>query len=138
MNPLAMDRSASRTSAAVALVGQLVRFGLVGGLAAAVHGGLFIGFVALGLPGYLANAFAFALAFIISYLGHSRWTFPDAGRSGRLAGFGLTTALGFLLNSGFAIILVDVMKVPAWVAALPMIAVTPLVVFVLLKTRVFS
>ena len=59
-------------------------------------------------------------------------------RGGRLGRFGLTTAAGFLLNSGFAIVIVDLMGLPAWLAALPMIAVTPLVVFALLKTRVFS
>lgn len=138
MIPPAMDMSAPQVSGIRLLAGQFVRFGLVGILAAGVHGGLFMGLVALGLPGYVANAIAFALAFVVSYLGHSRWTFRDAGRSGRLGRFGLTTAAGFLLNSGFAIVIVDLMGLPAWLAALPMIAVTPLVVFALLKTRVFS
>src|SRR5690606_22189813 len=134
----AMDRPASQIPRIRLLAAQFARFGLVGILAAGVHGGLFIGLVALGLPGYVANAIAFAIAFIVSYLGHSCWTFRDAGRSGRLGRFGLTTAAGFLLNSGFAIVIVDLMDMPAWLAALPMIAVTPIVVFVLLKTRVFS
>jgi len=120
------------------LAAQFARFGLVGILAAAVHGGLFIALVALGLAGYLANALAFALAFIVSYLGHSHWTFADAARGGRLGRFGLTTAFGFVLNSVFAIVIVDLMSMPAWLAALPMIGLTPLVVFFLLKTRVFS
>ena len=121
---------------------QLVRFGFVGAVAAALHSSLFVLFVHIGMSGVVANSFAFLCSFSISYAGHSRWTFKttngDRGGFGRFSRFGVTTAIGFMLNTLFAFIIVDTLGMSAWVAAILMVTATPAVVFLLLKLWVFA
>ncbi len=120
---------------------QLMRFGFVGAVAAALHSSLFVLFVRVGMSGVVANTFAFLCSFFVSYAGHSRWTFQaiegDRSGLGRFGRFGLTTAVGFMLNTLFAFIIVDALGMSAWVAAILMITATPAVVFLLLKLWVF-
>lgn len=65
---------------------QIMRFGIVGLVAAAVHFGIVVAFVQtwLILP-LIANIFGFAIAFQVSYWGHRCWTFAGNGPAHRVA-----------------------------------------------------
>lgn len=78
-----------------------VRFGLVGGLATGTYyllGFLFVTILAWPLlPG---NALAYAISFLVSYLGQSRWTFSARGQNGkRLVKFAAAQIIGLGLNT---------------------------------------
>lgn len=87
---------------------QIVRFIVVGCLAAAVH---WSGVVCLvsqwGLLPALANVPAWLLALAVSFAGHHRWTFADQHAAlGRSAGrFFLVSAAGFAVNEGAYVLL---------------------------------
>ena len=62
------------------LARRWVRFGMVGGAASLSYILLGLLFVNLwGMPVLAGNALAYALSFIVSYLGQSLWTFQVAG-----------------------------------------------------------
>lgn len=79
---------------------QLLRFGLVGTLSTVVH--IVIGTILIqsGSPPLIANAFAFATAFLVSFVGHLGYSFadqePEPARA--LWRFGLIAVGGFLCN----------------------------------------
>lgn len=76
-------------------------FLVVGGCAAVTHGAVLAGLARIMRP-ELANAIGFLVAFSVSFVGHSRLTFPDpsapAGQG--LLRFGITSLAGFVLNEG--------------------------------------
>ena len=59
------------------MVRQILKFGLVGGLATGVH--MVIGFLLIhaGWPVLIANGAAFIMAFLVSLAGHLGFTFAD-------------------------------------------------------------
>jgi putative flippase GtrA len=95
-----------------------VRFLLVGGLATFTH--LVVAtIIVLTLPDLSAlavNTVAFVVAFFVSYLGHSRYTF---GARGSLIRFLTTSLSGFALNTSLVWILTlaDVPKLGAIIVA---------------------
>ena len=78
-----MDDVAAR---AVSGIRQLSLFCAVGATAAAVHYAVVLTLVPLGLAALLSNVVGFLTAFLVSYRGHSAWTFPSQpGRRRRAA-----------------------------------------------------
>lgn len=62
-----------------------VRFGLVGAIATGTYyllGFLFVSI--LDWPLFRGNALAYAISFLVSYLGQSKWTFEARGKQGRM------------------------------------------------------
>ena len=85
----------------IGLVAELLRFGFVGGLASAVHfvvATLLFWYTSGGI--FAANAVAFAVAFVVSFVGHRRLTFrasqPDTQSLPR---FAAVAAGGFVVNN---------------------------------------
>jgi len=83
---------------------RLLRFGIIGASAAAIH---YLTVVVLvetsGIAPLLANVAGFALAFWCSFFGHRYWTFGDhqvASEQNSARRFLLTALLGFALNEG--------------------------------------
>lgn len=79
---------------------RLLRFGVVGVVAALVHLAVFAGVVyGFAVRPLVGNVLAFLCAFGVSYRGQSGWTFADraAGRWG-VARYFLTACVGFLIN----------------------------------------
>ncbi|MDV6319650.1 GtrA family protein [Chromohalobacter sp. HP20-39] len=100
------------------LVGEAstaARFGLVGGIATAVH--LLVAGVLLGfwseMSEFAANLMAFLAAFQVSLIGHRRITFRRRGRARR---FFLVAALGFALNNGVLAALLAVTPLSGFLA----------------------
>ena len=126
------------------LAKRWVRFGIVGGAASVSYFLLGLLFVSvLGLPTLAGNALAYALSFIVSYLGQCLWTFraADAGAGiathrTMLPRFAATQAVGLCCNSAIVWLLMQVGVPYAW--AMPVAVLTvPVMVYVLCKVWVF-
>ena len=127
------------------LARRWVRFGIVGGAASVSYfllGLLFVG--VLGLPTLAGNALAYALSFIVSYLGQCLWTFRAAEAGAGIAThrtmlprFAATQAVGLCCNSAI-VWLLTLLGVPyAW--AMPVaVLLVPVMVYALCKVWVFK
>ena len=127
------------------LARRWLRFGIVGGAASVCYFVLGLLFVSvLGLPTLAGNALAYALSFIVSYLGQCLWTFRAAEAGAGIAThrtmlprFAATQAVGLCCNSAIVWLLVN-MGVPyAW--AMPVaVLLVPVMVYMLCKVWVFK
>jgi putative flippase GtrA len=99
---------------------RLMRFGIIGAAAAAIHYFMVIALVELaGMAPLHANIGAFAVAFWCSYFGHRHWTFSDRRGGSALGSFFkfLTTALlGFLLNQWLFYLLLTYLQLPYFIS----------------------
>ena len=121
---------------------QLIKFGVVGGSAAAVHlGGLWALVHQAGLATLLANALAFSVAFSVSYAGQSLWTFNhkqhDLKRSG-LRFLIVQLFCSFFLNQGFYTLLISYTTLHYLLASFIVLTIVPVVTFTLSKYWAFK
>jgi putative flippase GtrA len=87
---------------------EVVAFGVVGATAFLVHFAVVAVTVPLGVAPLLANVFGFLAAFVVSFIGHVRWSFPAEGRpvAPALRRFAVVAISGFVLNeSAYAVLL---------------------------------
>lgn len=125
---------------------RIIRFGLVGGLATLVHASVYAGLAGSEIVAPLiANLIAFAVAVSVSFIGHLYWTFHDhaagysAAERGRALGrFIVTATIGLGLNSCFVWLVVDVLRLSPLMAVIPMVTLSPAVVYLLGKHWAFS
>lgn len=124
----------------IQLITQLFRFGIVGSLATLLNSVVFVTLVnSLKFQPLLGNLLAFLAAFCISYFGHSWWTFKNNRHSNeKLIKFLMTSLVGLGINSVFVCILMHRLHQSAYVATLPMIFVTPLLIFFINRSWVFK
>lgn len=120
-------------------VPQVLRFGLVGAAATAVHSGVYLA-TAQWLPPLAANTAGFAAAFSVSFLGHRWWTFAHSDVEWRssLLKYLVTALLGFASNSLITWILVVKWGQPPATALWGIALVTPALVFVCSKWWAFA
>jgi len=111
------------------------RFCIVGLAASLTHGGVFVLLVHAGLTGLTANFVSYSIALMVSYFGHSTWTF---NAKGPITKFVTTSLLGLGLNSLISSVVVDHMHISAWIAAAAMVTITPIMTFFVLKAWVFN
>lgn len=97
------------------MIGQILRFGAVGGLATMVH--MLIGTMLIqsGQAALVANCAAFAIAFAVSFLGHISFSFGNqtVDPVAALARFGGVAVLGFGVNQGVLLALLRLTELPA-------------------------
>jgi putative flippase GtrA len=119
---------------------QFFRFAIVGAGATLLNSGMFILLVELfRMRPLISNLLAFSMAFFVSYLGHSWWTFKSKQHSQKkLIKFLIVSLFGLLINSGFVWLFMHVYKQSAFIAVLPMIFFTPIIIFVINKFWVFK
>ena len=89
-------------------VRDVVAFGVVGATAFLVHFAVVAATVPLGMAPLVANVFGFLTAFVVSFVGHGRWSFPAEGRpvAPALKRFAIVAVSGFGLNeSAYAVLL---------------------------------
>jgi putative flippase GtrA len=125
------------------LLGQLVRFGLVGGFVTII--GVTVYWVPatfLGVAPLVSNFLAYAITLAIGYVLHSRVSFKDHGsrdnvakRTGR---FFVVSLVSLALNSLFVGVLTGLLDGPTWWPVIPMVLVTPLATFYLNRQWVFA
>tara|TARA_E500000178_G_scaffold7012_1_gene7046 strand:- start:12 stop:404 length:393 start_codon:yes stop_codon:yes gene_type:complete len=118
-------------------ISAIGRFGLVGIGATLVHLCVSVLVLAMGLDVYLANLVGFVVAFVFSFLGHSRVTFPDGDRSHLAwARFFLVALMGFGLNN--LVLLLSSGHDMEYARLMLAVFVAPLATFVLSALWVFA
>ena len=126
-----------------ALLGQLVRYLITGGLASVVNLAVYwAGYRRAGMNANLAWALGFAAAVVVGYFIHGRWSFRGHGRRDSVARTGsrfvAVSLVSFGLNSAWVWLLVTHLGLPWWVPMPLVLGVTPLVVFTLNRVWVFG
>ena len=126
-----------------ALVGQLFRYALTGGLASVVNIGVYqLCAQRFGLDPNLAWAIGFAAAVLVGYVTHSRWSFRGHGTRdnlGRTGGrFVVVSLISFGLNSLWVWLLVQFFALPLWAPYPLVLGLTPLMIFTLNRKWVFG
>lgn len=118
---------------------QLVRFGIIGVIASAIHTGCVIVQVErFHLAPLMANVFAFCIAFVASYTGHRYWTFAAQRTTGFALGRYLLVALtGFALNEALFYFFLRVYHLYYLFALLLVLFIVPGITFVLSKVWAF-
>ncbi|WP_263322405.1 GtrA family protein [Endozoicomonas sp. Mp262] len=121
---------------------QLIKFVIVGSLAAFVHLGVLRVMVgSLSLSPLMGNAIAFAIAFIVSYTGQSLWTFnhKQHQHQGTILRFLVTQLLcSFALNQGLYALILKFTLLNYMVASFIVLITVPLVTFTLSKYWAFK
>jgi putative flippase GtrA len=121
---------------------QLLRYALSGGTAALLYAAVYwILSIGLGVWPILANFSAWIAALISSYILHSRWTFGIAatgqrGWNSRIF-FSLINVGGLLLNSVWVWIIVEVLGGNVLLPLLPILGVTPWIMFYAMRRWAF-
>jgi putative flippase GtrA len=118
--------------------GQLIRFGIVGGAATALHALLFLGAAdGLGVAPLLANVIAYVVGVCFSFVLHRHWSFRDqigadvAARRGMVGRFAVSNLIAFALNSLIVWIVAHQLARPNWMASALMLTLTPIATFAL-------
>ena len=124
------------------LLGQLIRFGLVGGLLTALYAVIYWPLATYVVHPVLAVVIAFAVAVTVGYLLHSRWSFkghsaPETPRT--QAKFFTVQTFGMALNAAFTWLLTGpLFDGPTWWPLVPAVLVTPFATFALQRYWVFG
>ncbi|MEM1436749.1 MAG: GtrA family protein [Pseudomonadota bacterium] len=120
-------------------VWRIVKFGAVGGAATLTHLLVFSIAMAMGSTALEANTGAFCLALAVTFAGNRLWVFEvSIVQACMLVRFAVTSAVGFALNSVFATLTVDTLKVAYLYALIPMATITPAVTFLGYRFWVFN
>ena len=127
------------------VLGQLVRFGVAGGIATLIYSAVYLPLALLVFPreqAVLAVPIAFAAAVTAGYFLHSGWSFKGHGtrQSGprQKAKFVFVQGVGLGLHAAITWIVTDRLGQPAWVPLIPGLLIVPLVTFVLNRQWVFK
>lgn len=127
------------------VLGQLVRFGIAGGLSSVVYSLVYLPLTRFVFPGsraVLAVPFAFAVAVTVGFFLHSKWSFKDHGT--RAPGFAqhgkfvTVQASGLLLNAVVTWVGTALLHLPPWVPLIPAIFLAAIVTFMLNRFWVFA
>jgi putative flippase GtrA len=125
------------------VIGQLVRFGLTGGLLTLlVAGGYWVVARFLGVEPMLSMTLNYLVFTALGYVLHSRFSFRGHGERDRPAvrtvRFFTVNTTGFLANQFFIWLLVKQLHGPLWWPVVPIVFVTPLLTFALNRRWVFA
>ena len=124
------------------IAGQLVRYGLTGGLASIVNIGVYWVLAAGGMDPNLAWTVGVLAAVLVGYVVHSRWSFRGHGRRDNLARTGgrffAVSLVSLALNELWVWLLVTHFGLPLWSPYPLVLGVTPLIIFSLNRRWVFA
>ncbi|WP_374146302.1 GtrA family protein [Sphingomonas sp. 28-63-12] len=127
------------------IVDQLVRFAIAGGLSTVIYSAVYLpltAYIFRAAQAVYAVPFAFAVAVTAGYFLHSRWSFKGHGTrqpGGRQqTKFVIVQGIGLALNAGFTWGVTALLGLPAWVALIPVVTITPIATFALNRQWVFG
>ncbi|GGB29870.1 hypothetical protein GCM10011380_19200 [Sphingomonas metalli] len=125
------------------VLGQLVRFGIAGGITTALYTIVYSPLAAHRITSeQVANLIGYLVAMASGYVIHSRWSFRGHGADARQTTirFFLVSLVSYALNSLWVWVLTgDAMLAgPWWWPLLPVLFVTPLIIFALNRLWVFA
>ena len=126
------------------LLGQLIRFGMVGGFVTGLYALVYSPLAKYEIVSpQLANLAGYLVAMLTGYVLHSRWSFRGHGTRDNTARttsrFFIVSLVSLGLNALFVFILTDskALDGPWWWPLIPILFVTPLVTFSLNRQWVF-
>jgi putative flippase GtrA len=127
----------------LAVLGQLFRYAITGGLATVVNIGVYwVCGRQLRMDVNLAWAAGYVAAVMVGYVVHSQWSFRGHGRRDNLARTGgrfvAVSLVSFAMNSLWVWLLVKHFLLPAWAPIPLVLVITPLFVFSLNRHWVFK
>jgi putative flippase GtrA len=127
------------------LLGQLIRFGMVGGFVTGLYAVVYSPLAKFGIvTPQIANLAGYFVAMVTGYILHSRWSFRDHGKRDNAARttsrFFIVSLVSLGLNAMFVFILTDphLLAGPWWWPLIPILFVTPLATFSLNRLWVFA
>jgi putative flippase GtrA len=125
------------------VLGQLLRFGMVGGLVTALGAGVYwVLATFFGIAPLIANLMGYLVAFAVGYVLHSRVSFRGHGRRDNVARttgrFFIVSLVSLGLNSLWVWLLTGLLDGPTWWPVVPMLFVSPLVTFELNRRWTFA
>lgn len=127
------------------VLGQLVRFGIAGGISTVIYAAVYLPlttWVFRGAQAVFAVPFAFAVAVTAGFFLHSMWSFRGHGtreHGGRQQlKFVAVQGFGLALNAAFTWGITDLARMPAWVALIPVVTVIPIATFWINRQWVFG
>ncbi|MFV0624093.1 GtrA family protein [Sphingomonas sp. ac-8] len=126
------------------LLGQLIRFGIAGGISTVVYSAIYLPLAYVLPDGWAVAAVppAFLVAVICGFFLHSGWSFRGHGTrdaSGRQhLKFLVVQGFGLLLNAAFTWAITGLLGGPNWLPLIPVVVVTPIATFALNRQWVFG
>ena len=121
-------------------IGQLMRFGVIGVLAALTHYAIAITLSSKGMLPAWANMIAFVIAFWVSYFGHRYFSFDagDISHQQTLPRFILVAVLGFILNESLLLLMLHFTSITIALGLPFIIILTAIFTFVLSRQFAFD
>ena len=126
------------------MLGQLIRFGIAGGLSTIIYLAVFLPlthWVFLGAKAVYAVPPAFAVAVTAGYFMHSRWSFKGHAKepgAGRHVKFVIVQGAGLALNALITWVGTAVFHLHPWIPLVPAVFLAAIVSFVLNRLWVFN
>lgn len=124
------------------ILGQIVRFGLVGGFVTGLGAAVYLVAAYAGVAPLLANFLSYLMAMASGYVLHSRVSFRGHGSRDnpgrRTFRFVVVSLVSLALNSLFVWAMTGPLGLPLWTPVITMIFVVPLVTFALQRRWVFA
>lgn len=121
-------------------IGQLMRFGVIGVIAAITHYGIAIYLTNSHFSAAWANLIAFVIAFWVSYFGHRYFSFDagDVSHQQTLPRFILVAVLGFILNESLLLLMLHFTKISMALGLPFIIILTAISTFILSRQFAFN
>jgi len=121
-------------------LGQLMRFGVIGGLAAVTHYCIAIYLTDQQVAAAWANLVAFIIAFWVSYFGHRYFSFDagDLSHQQTLPRFILVAVFGFILNESLLLLMLHFTKISIALGLPFIIVITAIFTFILSRQFAFN
>lgn len=121
-------------------VGQLMRFGVIGVLAAVTHYCIAIYLTDQQVAAAWANLVAFIIAFWVSYFGHRYFSFDagDMSHQQTLPRFILVAVFGFILNESLLLLMLHFTKISIALGLPFIIVITAIFTFILSRQFAFN
>ena len=123
------------------VLGQLIRFGIVGAVSTLVYTVVYWPLATYVIHPVLASVAGFLVAVVFGYFFHSRWSFKGheaEGGVGTQSKFVAVQSVGMAMNAGFTWLCTGLLHQPTWVPLVPVVLITPLVTFALNRYLVFK
>ncbi len=119
---------------------QLMRFGVIGVLAAITHYCIAIFLTSNDIAAGWANLVAFVIAFWVSYFGHRYFSFDvgDVSHQQTLPRFILVAVFGFILNESLLLLMLHFTKISIELGLPFIIIVTAVFTFILSRQFAFD
>ena len=112
-------------------IGEILRFGIVGAIAALLQYGVYLIILLFMSPG-IANTIGYIISFIFNFIASTHYTFKVRANAKRGIGFALSHVVNYLLQTIMLLLFIYI-GVPKAYAPIPMFCVCVPVNFILVR-----